>query len=287
MYYSTDSDINVNRKLSINKHRKKQAANDAQLLMSSLKIFCNFLIFCRNRIALLQKEEERARKKVEQTKDRAKEIIAIRSENEIRVQEWVEAAENERRLREETHRKNFEQEEESRMLKVKHIEEVMMKKKQSVEQLREMKQKLREDAIRLKEGDIRKKQQMRLEVKRKEEEGRLRRQKEKEEFDRKAREYYENKVRAEEEEARRAEKLVQALERKEREWLERLRSTQTEQERAFHELENTLQGGSEQMEASDELPQIVTPDVKLSARSSKSGGQKKHSKLPSAGRKSR
>lgn len=271
MYYSTDSDINVNRKLSINKHRKKQAANDAQLLM--------------NRIALLQKEEERARKKVEQTKERAKEIVAIRSENEQRVQEWMEAAEKERRLREENHRKNFEQEEESRMLKVKHIEEVMMKKKESVEKLREMKQKLREDAIRLKESDIRKKQEMRLEVKRKEEEARLRRQREKEEFDRKAREYYENKVKAEEEEARRAEKLVQALEKKEREWLERLRSTQTEQERAFFELEHTLQGGSEQMETSEELPQITTPDVKLSARSSKSGGQKKKlSKLPSGQR---
>lgn len=49
-------DIDVNRKLSLYKHRKKQAANDAQLLM--------------NRIALLQKEEERARKKIEQTKER-------------------------------------------------------------------------------------------------------------------------------------------------------------------------------------------------------------------------
>ncbi len=37
----------VNRKLSIFKHRKKQAASDAQLLM--------------NRIALLQKEEERGK----------------------------------------------------------------------------------------------------------------------------------------------------------------------------------------------------------------------------------
>ena len=42
----TNDDANVTRKLSVLKHRKKAASNDAQLLM--------------NRIALLQKEEERA-----------------------------------------------------------------------------------------------------------------------------------------------------------------------------------------------------------------------------------
>ena len=53
----------VSRRLSILKHKKKQAANDAQLLM--------------NRIALLQKEEERARKKIDQTKDRASGITTV------------------------------------------------------------------------------------------------------------------------------------------------------------------------------------------------------------------
>ena len=57
-------EANVNRKLSIFKHRKKQASNDAQLLM--------------NRIALLQKEEDRARKKIDDTKERASEIINMR-----------------------------------------------------------------------------------------------------------------------------------------------------------------------------------------------------------------
>lgn len=58
-----DAGTDVSRRLSILKHKKKQAANDAQLLM--------------NRIALLQKEEERARKKIDQTKDRASGIIII------------------------------------------------------------------------------------------------------------------------------------------------------------------------------------------------------------------
>lgn len=40
---------NISRQLNVYKHVKKKAANDAQLLM--------------NRIALIQKEEERAKKK--------------------------------------------------------------------------------------------------------------------------------------------------------------------------------------------------------------------------------
>lgn len=67
-----DPDAPVSHKLSILKHRKKQAANDAQLLM--------------NRIALLQKEEERARKKIDATKDRANEILSMRHEHEKRIQ---------------------------------------------------------------------------------------------------------------------------------------------------------------------------------------------------------
>ena len=44
----------------------------------------------RNRVALLQKEEERARKKIDQTKERAMEIIAMRDENERRLQSYIE-----------------------------------------------------------------------------------------------------------------------------------------------------------------------------------------------------
>jgi len=61
--FGNSDELDINRKLSIIKYRKKQAANDAQLLM--------------NRIALLQKEEERARKKIDQTKDRASGIILL------------------------------------------------------------------------------------------------------------------------------------------------------------------------------------------------------------------
>jgi dynactin complex subunit len=73
-----DEDANVNKKLSVYKHIKKKAANDAQLLM--------------NRIALIQKEEERARKKIEQTKERAVEILALRSDTQKRVKAYKNAS---------------------------------------------------------------------------------------------------------------------------------------------------------------------------------------------------
>lgn len=78
---SQGDSMDVSRQLSILKHRKKTAANDAQLLL--------------NRIALLQKEEERARRKIEKTKDRASEILTMRDENFQRVDRFVRAAEEE------------------------------------------------------------------------------------------------------------------------------------------------------------------------------------------------
>lgn len=63
MNTSLEDGGDISRRLSILKHKKQQASNDAQLLM--------------NRIALLQKEEERARKKIDQTKDRASGITII------------------------------------------------------------------------------------------------------------------------------------------------------------------------------------------------------------------
>lgn len=226
MNIDTSESINPNRKISIHKYRKKQAANDAQLLM--------------NRIALLQKEEERARKKVDQTKERALDILAMREENDRRNREILKVAEEERKMREDIHRKNFETEEQSRILKKVHVDAVMKKKRQEVEQIRDQKHVLRDEMLKMKEADVKKKQKMRLEIRRKEEEARIKREEEKRLHDQKIKEYYEQKAKAEEAEARRAEKLVKKLERKEREWVEKLRNAQQVQENAFMELESAL-----------------------------------------------
>ena len=226
MNLDSSDDINPNRKISIHKYRKKQAANDAQLLM--------------NRIALLQKEEERARKKVDQTKERALDILAMREENERRTRELLKVAEEEQRMREEIHKKNFSTEEQSRLLKRMQVDAVMKQKRQEVEQLRDQKHVHRDEILKMKAADVKRKKQMRVEIRRQEEEARVKREEEKRMHDQKIKEYYEQKAKQEEAEALRAEKLVKKLEKKERDWVEKLRAAQQIQESAFMDLESAL-----------------------------------------------
>lgn len=218
------------RLLSIHKHSKKKAANDAQLLM--------------NRIALLQKEEERARRKIEKTKERANVILAIRDSNERKIEQFIQAAEEEKQHTEVLHQQHAATEEETRVLKDRQIKKMLSRKKEAVRDSRIMKHKLRNDVIKMKEDEIRRKQERHEELKRQEMEAKQRKEEKKREQERRIKEHFELKARMEEAEVRRAESLVRALEQKEREWIERLRATQDTQERTFVELEATLQQGS-------------------------------------------
>lgn len=198
----------------------------------------------RNRIALLQKEEERARRKIEKTKERANVILAIRDENERKIDQFIQAAEDEKHHTELLHQQHAATEEETRVMKERQIRRLLSEKKEAVRDSRIMKHKLRNDVIKMKEDEIRRKQERHEELKRQEMESKQKKEMKKREHDRKVKEYFEQKAKIEEAEVRRAEALVRALEQKEREWIEKLRSTQTAQERTFVELEATLQHGS-------------------------------------------
>lgn len=217
---------NVSRKLSVINHRKKQAANDAQLLM--------------NRIALLQKEEERARKKIDQTKERATEIISMRDENERRMRAYIEASSEEKALQRELQERNKEMEIETKRALAMQSQRILHKRKEDAHVLNQEKRNLTRQLIKEQENELRMKQQRREEVRRMEEEARARREHEKREQDRRLREMLEAKAAAEEAEARRAEKLVKALEKKEREWMTKLQEAQSIQEAAFGHLEYAL-----------------------------------------------
>lgn len=223
---SDNDEIDVNRQLSIHKYRKKQAANDAQLLM--------------NRIALLQKEEERARKKVDVTKSRALDILTMREENDSRMREWMLAAEEDRKQREEIHARNFMLEEQSRLLKKELADKQIARKKESVEQLREQKVEIRKELVKMKEQDVKRKQAMRSLVRKKEDQARKKREIAERQHFEETRKYFEAKAEQEAQEAKRAEKLVKKLEKKEKEWIEKLKMAQQVQETAFIDLENTL-----------------------------------------------
>eukprot|EP00605_Chrysophyceae_sp_TOSAG23-4_P000566 GSChrysophyteH1.ASY1.ANO1.640.1 assembled CDS len=220
---------NVNRQLSVYKHRKKQASNDAQLLM--------------NRIALLQKEEERARKKIDDTKDRASEIITMRGENEKRMKDYLSAGNAEQHMREELQRKVKEKDAASRKARAEVHGNILYKRREDAANLQGQKKQLTKFMLKEQEKELRLKQKKRDEVRAREEAAKAKRQAEKEERERKTREMYERKAKEEEAEARRAEKLVKELERREREWIEKLREAQNIQEFAFEELEDALLKG--------------------------------------------
>ena len=220
------TDMDVNRKLSVFKHRKKQASNDAQLLM--------------NRIALLQKEEERARKKIDMTKDRAAEILAMRSENEKRMMQFLNAGSEEAQQQQQLREKNKDQDIEGKKARQAISDMILNKRKEDAVELQMQKKQLTKMMLKEQERELRLKQQKRDEVRRTQEAARLRREEEAREKERKVREFYERKAAEEEAEARRAEKLVKELERKEREWISKLRNAQLVQENAFEHLESAL-----------------------------------------------
>jgi hypothetical protein len=195
---------------------------------------------CRNRIALIQKEEERARKKIEQTKERAVEILALRTDTQKRVKAYKNASGEVKQLQQIMLAKNREQEEESKRARAFRLESLQAKKKGGVIDMLMEKKYLTQMMIHEQEKEIQMKQKRRMEIKRMEEEARQRKEQERIEKEQKVKEYFQQKLAEEAAEAKRAEKLVRELERKEREWIAKLREAQVVQEEAFDQLETAL-----------------------------------------------
>jgi hypothetical protein len=222
----TSCDVDVTRKLSVFKHRKKEAANDAQLLM--------------NRIALLQKEEERARKKIDHTRERAIEILDMRSENESKMKNYMEVAGEHKAKQDLVQKKNRSQAAENQKNIQIQTQILLETRRGRVLEMRDERKKALKSIIKDQQAEVKRKQKQRDTVRRLEEEAAAKKEAEKARQDKIVRDQYEAKAAAEESEARRAEKLVKALEKKEREWIEKLRMAQKTQENAFEYLEETL-----------------------------------------------
>ena len=224
---------------------------------------------------MLQKEEERARKKIDQTRDRAGEILSMRDENERRMQAYIEASGEEKSLQRQLQERNKQNEIETKQALAMQAQKILSKRKEDAHLLNLEKRNMTKMLIREQENELRLKQKKREEVRKMEEEARLKREEEKRENDRKVRELYEQKAAAEEAEARRAEKLVKALEKKEREWMAKLSEAQTIQEAAFGHLEYSLlrDGGGDSSIASPQS-ELMTEQSHDDARAeiaSKSG----------------
>ncbi|RLN95337.1 hypothetical protein BBJ28_00019337 [Nothophytophthora sp. Chile5] len=212
--------------------RRQEASKDALLL--------------KNRIALLKAEEEKAWKKIEQTRRRAAELLKLRQDND-------RAAEMLRGLAMEVERETQASIQVKREL-VLSIDSIP-KKKEISQQLTEARrceaQQLKEDKQRWKEiMDRQKRDELHDAIRRKEEVEnqkealRAKKMQHKQDVDKLNRERALEKLRAEEEQTRQREAEVQDMERQELELIQRLRNTQHLQKQAFEELEAALSGGA-------------------------------------------
>lgn len=142
--------------------------------------------------------------------------------------------------------KNREQEEESKRARQYRLESLQAKKKGGVIDMLMEKKYLTQMMIHEQEKEIQMKQKRRMEIKKMEEDARLKKEQERLEKEQKVKEYYQQKLAEEAAEAKRAERLVKELERKEKEWIAKLREAQVVQEEAFDQLETALhkEGGT-------------------------------------------
>ncbi|KAG3113489.1 hypothetical protein PI124_g5613 [Phytophthora idaei] len=214
------------------KQRRQEASRDALML--------------KNRIALLKAEEEKAWKKIEQTRRRAAELLKVREDNgraHAMLKELAMEVERETQASIQAKREL-----------VLSIDSIPKKKEISM-QLTEANRRealqLKEDKQRWKEiMDRQKRDEMMDVIRRKEEVAsqkealRVKKIMHKQDIEKHNRERTLEKVRAEEEQTQRHEAEVQEMERQELELIQRLRNTQHLQKQAFKELEAALSGGN-------------------------------------------
>lgn len=209
-------------------HREKHVDQDALLLQ--------------NRIALLKKEEERAWRKIQQTKKRADEILLMRKENEFRIEQKQlmaqQAEERERALAEEHLRMG----ESARRLRQKNAEDMYIRKRMDVQRVRQERQINRVEVRNQQAEEYLQKKEMRTAVKKREEDIRLAREKEKARIEKMNEESYLRRVQEKELATRKKEKVVSKMEKVEMQLIQKLKNTQQLQQRAFYELENALNG---------------------------------------------
>jgi hypothetical protein len=242
----------------------------------------------RNRIALLQKEEERSRKKIEHTKEKAAEIVALRIENDKKVNEFAHLSEEENNYQLSLRRKNLKYEIDSRRQKIEVAERINRERKYGVTEMKLERNALSDIVIIEREREFVEKKTRHELIKQMQEEAKRKREFEREERERRHREALLRKAQEEEIEARKAEQIIKLLEMKEKEWISKLREAQRAQEETIREIEEAVQGEK----ITEETLTVLTKPGKKSysksfADSAGSPQQSERSKLESAGSRSK
>ena len=215
-------------KLTVVRHLRKQAQNDAQLLI--------------NRIALLRQEEAKARKKIQETQLRAQEMLALKKHTveKLAVKQQREAA---AKKKQELVRQRVEKQKRAHAKKMELARKrVAEAKVQEVREVHIMRRKFKAEREQQKREKVAKARKKHEAVKGRD--GAVQRAQEAQRRERQARviEEYERKI--EEENARRAAKEaeVRRMEKEELKLIEALKKVQVLQREAFEELEAALAG---------------------------------------------
>jgi len=208
------------------KEARKRAELDAQLLA--------------NRIALLKQEEEKAWKKIEETRKRAQEITSLRAENEDKYaakesfykNKWesIRTAQAQNAYQRDTMRKNREE-----VLKAHHdAKQAYVSNAKMASQQNLMEKKQRQAA----EKQLN--EQRTQYIKKQKDDAKRRLESEQQAKLLQYRQEYEARIAEEEMLRARTEALVGQMEKEEMELIQRLQNTQTVQRNAFEELESAL-----------------------------------------------
>lgn len=205
---------------------RKQAEADAQLLA--------------NRIALLQQEEAKAWKKIQQTKQRATEILETREQHERKEKNAAEFRFQEAEITRKAQETRFVQKQRDKVNRQKAQALIVKKKQQEVANMRKFRR----------QNEIEKQRQLQAKqeangfnvqvVKQHHANMRAYKQKKLEDQQRANELSYKRKVDTEEVRTRSKENEVQAMEREEMELIQRLQNAQMLQKEAYEELEGAL-----------------------------------------------
>ncbi|KAG7398972.1 hypothetical protein PHYBOEH_009965 [Phytophthora boehmeriae] len=214
------------------KQRRQEVSKDALLL--------------KNRIALLKAEEEKAWKKIEQTRRRAAELLKVRQDNDRAHTMLRELAlEMERETQASIQLKRDLVLSIDSIPKKKEISHQLHEARRSeAQQLKEDKQRWKEITDRQKRDELQDAIRRKEEIESQKEALRMKKMLHKQDIDKHNRERALEKLRAEEDQARQHEAEVQEMERQELELIQRLRNTQHLQKQAFEELEAALSGNA-------------------------------------------
>jgi len=208
------------------KQIRKKAEEDAQLLA--------------NRIALLQLEERKAMKKIEETKVKAKEIMDLKTRN---LQSQKEKERIRKQKEEEELRKAMQNKSTKEQIKINqenNRNQLLGRLKNDADYIRKTKQDVREQNMMNKNDDYAKNAQVVNNARSREKDLQLKKKKTLEETKLKAKIEYQNKIDGELLLKEKTDDLISKLEQQEMELIKRLQNTQSLQKDAFDDLEKAL-----------------------------------------------